>query len=72
MESFCDRVAASKVYLGERYTDASAWEYYRHSQDHYLLHPETRALLEALLITLRDQGEEAAYRHAREALGKKR
>ena len=25
---FCDRVAASKVYKGKDYTDASPWEYY--------------------------------------------
>lgn len=66
VESFCDRVAASKVYLGDRYTDASPWEYYCHSQDHYLLHPETRELLERLLTVLRDQGEEAVYRFIRE------
>ena len=70
VESFCDRVAASKVYLGDRYTDASAWEYYRRSQDHYLLHPESRRLLEALLLTLRDQGEAAAFRYAREVVKK--
>ena len=44
-EMVCDRVAASQIYLGGRYTDASPWEYYEHSKDHYLLHPETRALL---------------------------
>ena len=48
-EMVCDRVAASQIYLGSRYTDASPWEYYEHSKDHYLLHPETRALLEKLL-----------------------
>ena len=45
-EMICDRVAASQIYLGEKYTDASPWEYYEHSKDHYMLHPETRALLE--------------------------
>lgn len=45
-EMVCDRVAASQIYLGDKYTDSSPWEYYEHSKDHYLLHPETRALLE--------------------------
>ena len=66
VESFCDRVAASRVYLGERYTDASPWEYYCHGQDRYLLHPETRALLERLLTMLRDEGEERVYRYIRQ------
>ena len=47
-EMVCDRVAASQIYLGDKYTDASAWEYYQRSKDHYLMHPETRALLETL------------------------
>ena len=31
-EMVCDRVAASQIYLGDRYTDASAWEYYQRSR----------------------------------------
>ena len=53
-EMVCDRVAASQIYLGDKYTDASAWEYYQRSKDHYLMHPETRALLEKLLLMLRE------------------
>ena len=30
--------------------------------DHYVLHPETRQLLEYMLITLRDKGEDEAFR----------
>ena len=55
-EMVCDRVAASQIYLGDKYTDASAWEYYQRSKDHYLMHPETRALLEKLLCMVRDLG----------------
>ena len=57
-EMVCDRVAASQIYLGDRYTDAAAWNYYEKSRDHYLLHPETRALLEKLLQMVRDLGRE--------------
>ena len=53
-EMVCDRVAASQIYLGDKYTDASPWEYYERSKTHYLLHPETRALLEELLKMFRD------------------
>ena len=49
-EMVCDRIAASKNYKGASYTDASAWEYYDRSKDHYLLHPETRRELEECLL----------------------
>ena len=69
-EMFCDRVAASKTYQGAAYTQRHPWEYYDRSRDHYLLHPETRKLLETLLIILRDQGETAAFTYIRqEVLG---
>ena len=54
-EMVCDRVAASQIYLGDKYTDASPWEYYERSKTHYLLHPDTRALLEELLKMFRDR-----------------
>ena len=57
--------SASQTYQKERYTDASAWEYYAHSQDHYILHPKTRALLERLLLMLRDEGEERTLAYIR-------
>ena len=31
-EMVCDRVAASQIYLGDKYTDASPWEYYERSK----------------------------------------
>ena len=69
---FCDRVAASKTYLKDAYTDASPWEYYDANKSHYLLHPNTRTLLEQLLQLLRDQGEQAAFTYIRrQLLGKK-
>ncbi|MBQ4490445.1 MAG: catalase, partial [Pyramidobacter sp.] len=40
-EMFCDRIAASQVYLGEQYTDRSPWEYYDKFKGHYIIHPET-------------------------------
>ena len=39
---------------------ASAWEYYQRGRDHYILHPNTRALLEKMLILVRDEGEDKA------------
>ena len=65
----CDRVAASQIYLGDRYTDAAAWNYYEKSRDHYLLHPETRALLEKLLQMVRDLGRERTFAYMKALLG---
>lgn len=67
-EMVCDRVAASRIYLKERYTDASAWEYYARSRDHYLLHPDTRALLEQLLQMVRDEGQDKTFAYMRRLL----
>lgn len=72
-EMVCDRIAASKNYKGKDYTDASAWEYYDHSKDHYIMHPETRAQLETCLQILRDEGEDACFAYIRtKLLGKKK
>lgn len=64
-EMFCDRVAACRVYLGDKYTDASAYDYFMRSRSHIMIHPETAAELEKMLLVLRDRGEEAAFRYVR-------
>ena len=71
VEMFCDRVAASKTYRGADYTDRDAYDYYMRSRDHYLLHENTRALLEQMLTMLKDCGEERTFAYIREhILGK--
>ena len=50
IEMVMDRIAASKVYKGKDYTNASPWEYYAKGKDYIVIHPETRALLEKLLL----------------------
>lgn len=73
VEMVCDRMAASKTYLKEAYTDRAPYDYYMRARDHYLLHPETRALLESLLTKLKDEGEEALFSYIRrEILGTQR
>lgn len=56
IEMFCDRVAASMIYQKERYTDASALEYYLQGKHKMFMHPESEALLEKLLTHLKDHG----------------
>lgn len=71
-EMVCDRIAASKVYLGKDYDPTYPWQYYQRGKDHYLLHPETRRQMEACLWKLHEEGEDAAFRYIRtELLGKK-
>ena len=68
-EMVCDRGAASRIYLGDKYTDASPWEYYERSKNHYLMHPETRALLEKLLKMVRDLGQDRTFAYMKFLLG---
>ena len=61
VEMFCDRVAASKNYNKENYTDQMPLEYYKKGKSKTLLHPESAALLEKLLTMLAKQGEDATF-----------
>ena len=68
VESFCDRVAASKTYLKEKYTQAHPLDYFDKSEAPRAMHPASAALLRNLLQTRAEEGEEAAFRRAREIL----
>ena len=70
-EMFCDRVAASRVYLGDKYTDAAPYEYFVKSKGSILIHPETSEEIERMLLVLKEQGEDAAVAYVRGRLGKK-
>lgn len=65
VEMFCDRVAASKIYHKENYTDSTSLEYYNRGHDHYVIHPETDALLRKLLTMLATKGEDYTFRYIR-------
>ncbi len=65
VEMFCDRVAASKVYKKDAYTDASALEYYWKGKSRVMLHPYSRKKLELLLTKLAEEGEDAAFAYAK-------
>ena len=67
-EMFCDRLAACRVYLKEAYTDDSAYDYYVKSKSHLLIHPETSEEIERMLLTLKEEGEEAAFAFVRKRL----
>ena len=61
IEMVVDRIAASKVYKGADYTDASPWEYYERARDIVVMHPQTKRQLEYLLRMLKEQGEERTF-----------
>ncbi len=67
-EMFCDRVAASKVYKGDEYTDRSPLDYFNLAKETRMIHEETSALLESWLVLLAEQGEKAAFAAVRAAV----
>lgn len=64
-EMFCDRVAASKIYRGEKYSDDYPLEYFIKGKGKRIIHPETSALIEKLLIMLAENGEESTFLYIR-------
>ncbi|RGY97811.1 DUF5662 family protein [Clostridium sp. AM58-1XD] len=68
IEMVMDRIAASKVYKGKDYNDGSAWEYYSRAKDYIVIHPETRKLLEKLLLMLKVKGEGDTFAYIRRLL----
>ena len=63
VEMVMDRRAACLVYEGEKYTSASALNYYLKSRERLLMHPQTQRELEYILTMLRDEGEEETFRY---------
>ena len=71
VEMYIDRVAASKNYQKERYTDRSALEYYLHGKDFHVMHKDTRALLELLFVPARCPGRAGSqYIYPRRTAGR--
>lgn len=71
IEMFCDRVAASKIYGGKNYTDASALEYFEKAKKVRFIHPETSDEIEFLLKMLKDKGEKETFKYIRNIRRKK-
>ena len=73
VEMFCDRVAASKIYNGDAYTDAHPYQYFLRIKGKHRMHPNTEELLDKLLVMLRDEGEEKTFAYIKtECLGRKK
>jgi hypothetical protein len=65
LEMLCDRVAASKTYLKDKYTDSHPLDYFRGGSASRSIHPETSALLESWLVMLKEKGEDETLRYLR-------
>ena len=72
VEMFCDRIAASRTYRKELYQDRDPYDYYAKSKSKYLLHPNSRELLENLLVMLKDRGEDETFDFIRTQVLKKK
>lgn len=72
IEMMMDRIAASKTYKGKDYTNASPWEYYLRTRKYIVIHKDTRALLEKLLLMLKDEGERKTFSYIRKLLARGR
>lgn len=64
-EMFCDRVAAGKIYNGDKYTDDSPLDYFMKAKHRRVIHPKTSDLLESLLTMLKDYGEDYTFTYLR-------
>lgn len=63
VEMFCDRVAASKIYNKDKYTDSDSLDYYLKGRGHYIMHPKTEELLYKLLKMLAEKGEDYTFEY---------
>ena len=68
VEMAMDRIAACRVYQGEKYHDGAPLEYYRAGISYHLMAPETAALLEKLLKMLAEKGEAELFRYIKESV----
>ena len=64
-EMFCDRLAASKIYQGKRYTQEHPLAYFMNAKPRRSIHPDTSDLLEEWLTLLAKEGEDAVFREIR-------
>lgn len=68
-EMLCDRIAACRVYQGDKYNSRMPLEYFLRGNKHKgLMHPETADLLEKLLRMTASYGERRTFAYIRRQL----
>lgn len=68
IEMFCDRVAASKIYYGDSYTDDTPLAYFEKTRSRRYIHEKTSDQLEKLLRMLSEEGEEKTFHYIKYTL----
>ena len=68
----CDRIAASKIYLKDKYTTAAPLEYFLNKTDRESMHPETCRDLEFFLTILKNDGEKVMLKELKKYVKKHR
>ena len=70
VEMVMDRIAASMVYQGDKYTDASALAYFKREKDlgNNLIHPDTEKDLVMILEMLAEKGEKETFKFIKKYL----
>ena len=72
-EMLMDRIAASKVYRGDKYRDEDPLLYFQSAKEIPIMHENTRKLLLKLLTMLAQQGEKKTFSYVRkELLGRRK
>ena len=71
-EMFLDRIAASKTYQKDKYTDCSPLEYYEKGNSEQFLHPYTKKVLEKLLHMLAEKGEKRTFVYLKRVIRQKK
>ncbi len=66
IEMFCDRVAASKIYMKENYTDSAPLAYFLKSKGTRFIHKETSDEIERLLTMLAQKGEAQTFAYIKQ------
>ena len=67
-EMFCDRVAACKIYQGDKYTEESPWIYFKEHFNKKDVHPRTYVELFSLLWLLKLKGEDYVCKYIKKKL----
>lgn len=69
-EMFCDRIAASKTYNGENYTNRHPLDYFNRGRAKFYMHKDTAKELEKMLTILAEQGEKEAFKYVKKVVKK--
>ncbi|MBR3932339.1 MAG: catalase [Clostridia bacterium] len=68
VEMFCDRVAASKIYQGEKYRSMHPLEYFENGKKTRVIHKDTSDELELLLKMLAEKGEKETFKFIKQRI----